>query len=178
MWGNMQLLVIGLGGRVRRQAADLWTDWLTDFKHVGRQLASHTHQQTVVHGCKSGACTHQPPGKAANHQVQQINWQTDPQPSWRTCGWVVRPHLGGVDGPQVGGVLEEGGAEVNGDVVGGGNLVRSRPLGEQVAGANPGVLLVAPHQLLDARPPHALHEAPLHLVHRRVGHICGSLVLP
>lgn len=33
----------------------------------------------------------------------------------------------------------------------------------QGAGADPGVLAVAPHQLLDARPPHALHEAALHL---------------
>jgi hypothetical protein len=49
--------------------------------------------------------------------------------------------------------------------------------GVQGAGADPGVLHVAPHQLLDARPAHALHEAALHLQgERRTILMCHIIV--
>ena len=43
------------------------------------------------------------------------------------------------------------------------HLVRAGPAREQLAGAHPGVLGIAPHQLLDAAPAHSLDKAALHL---------------
>lgn len=61
-------------------------------------------------------------------------WRTPPQPS---------PHLGRVYGPHVGRVVQQRDAEVDGDVVGGGDLVGAGALGEQVARPHPRVLPVA-----------------------------------
>ncbi len=68
-----------------------------------------------------------------------------------------------MDGAGVGRILQQRDPEVDRDVVHARDLVGARPPREELPGAHPGVLFVAPLQLLDAEPAHALDETSLDL---------------